>query len=237
MEKKKGYIIPASELSRKTNLQSPQNTPSPLLENTAKDEVEQIETELLKIEEKEKSLPQVVESSPDTSNTVVQESDPKSYQTRNTKDPVSNFSLSSIALKKAASKVVQKKIPEEAKPKDPFELEELKVLWTEYIDQLKKERKLNIASILSMNNLEVENSNQILFTVANEMNKAEVNQEMEHLLPFLRKRLNNYEIQIKLIVSEITKEETVSSPTEKYQYLLKLNPALEDLKNKFDLDF
>ena len=88
-----------------------------------------------------------------------------------------------------------------------------------------------------MNNLEVENSNQILFTVTNEMNKAEVNQEMEHLLPFLRKRLNNYEFQIKLIVLEITKEETVSSPTEKYQYLLNLNPALEDLKNKFDLDF
>lgn len=179
----------------------------------------------------------MVESSLETSNTVVQESDPKPYQIPNTKAPVSNFSLYSVALKKAASKVVQKKIPEEAKPKDPFELEDLKTLWTEYIDQLKKERKLNIASILSMNNLEVENSNQILFTVANEMNKAEVNQEMEHLLPFLRKRLNNYEIQIKLIVSEITKEETVSSPTEKYQYLLKLNPALEDLKNKFDLDF
>lgn len=182
-------------------------------------------------------MPQVVESSPETSNIVVQESDPKPYQTPNTIAPVSNFSLSSVALKKAASKVVQKKIPEEAKPKDPFELEDLKTLWTEYIDQLKKEKKLNIASILSMNNLEVENSNQILFTVTNEMNKAEVNQEMEHLLPFLRKRLNNYEIQIKLIVLEITKEETVSSPTEKYQYLLKLNPALEDLKNKFDLDF
>ena len=179
----------------------------------------------------------MVESSLETSNTVVQESDPKPYQTPTNKATVSNFSLSSVALKKAASKVVQKKIPEEAKPKDPFELEDLKALWTEYIDQLKKERKLNIASILSMNNLEVENSNQILFTVANEMNKAEVNQEMEHLLPCLRKRLNNYEIQIKLIVSEITKEETVSSPTEKYQYLLKLNPALEDLKNKFDLDF
>ncbi|MDC0917073.1 hypothetical protein OAQ42_04155, partial [Flavobacteriaceae bacterium] len=91
-----------------------QNTASPLLETTAKDEVEQIEAELPKIEEKEKKMPQVVESSPETSNTVVQESDPKPYQTPNTKAPVSNFSLSSVALKKAASKVVQKKIPEEA---------------------------------------------------------------------------------------------------------------------------
>jgi DNA polymerase-3 subunit gamma/tau len=182
-------------------------------------------------------LPQVAESSPDTSNTVVQESDPKPYQTTNTKAPVSNFSLSSIALKKAASKVVQRTIPEQEQPKDPFELEDLKALWKEYIDQLKKERKLNIASILSMNNIELENTDQILFTVANEMNKVEVNREMEQLLPFIRKRLNNFAIQIKLSVSENVKEETVYSPTEKYQYLLKLNPALEDLKNKFDLDF
>ncbi|MDA9851838.1 hypothetical protein N9C60_03935 [Flavobacteriaceae bacterium] len=88
-----------------------------------------------------------------------------------------------------------------------------------------------------MNNIELEDTDQIVFTVANEMNKAEVNQEMEFLLPFLRKRLNNFEIKLKLIVTETVKEETVFSPTEKYQYLVKLNPTLEELRNKFDLDF
>lgn len=189
-----------------------------------------------KIEEKENTSTKALESS-DVSTTLVQEDEPKPYPREKTKVPVSNFSLSSIALKKAASKVVQRTIPEQEQPKDPFELEDLKALWNEYIDQLKKERKLNIASILSMNNIELENTDQILFTVANEMNKVEVNREMEQLLPFIRKRLNNFAIQIKLSVSENVKEETVYSPTEKYQYLLKLNPALEDLKNKFDLDF
>ncbi|MDA8644681.1 hypothetical protein N9L50_05265 [Flavobacteriaceae bacterium] len=88
-----------------------------------------------------------------------------------------------------------------------------------------------------MNNIELEDTDQIVFTVANEMNKVEVNQEMEFLLPFLRKRLNNFEIKLKLIVTETVKEETVFSPTEKYQYLVKLNPTLEELRNKFDLDF
>lgn len=189
-----------------------------------------------KIEEKENTSTKALESS-DVSTTLVQEDEPKPYPREKAKVPVSNFSLSSIALKKAASKVVQRTIPEQEQPKDPFELEDLKALWNEYIDQLKKERKLNIASILSMNNIELENTDQILFTVANEMNKVEVNREMEQLLPFIRKRLNNFAIQIKLSVSENVKEETVYSPTEKYQYLLKLNPALEDLKNKFDLDF
>ena len=88
-----------------------------------------------------------------------------------------------------------------------------------------------------MNNIELEDTDQIVFTVANEMNKVEVNQEMEFILPFLRKRLNNFEIKLKLIVTETVKEETVFSPTEKYQYLVKLNPTLEELRNKFDLDF
>lgn len=88
-----------------------------------------------------------------------------------------------------------------------------------------------------MNNIELEDTDQIVFTVANEMNKVEVNQEMEFLLPFLRKRLNNFDIKLKLIVTETVKEETVFSPTEKYQYLVKLNPTLEELRNKFDLDF
>jgi len=88
-----------------------------------------------------------------------------------------------------------------------------------------------------MNNIELEDTDQIVFTVANEMNKVEVNQEMEFLLPFLRKRLNNFEIKLKLIVTETVKEETVFSPTEKYQYLVKLNPTLEELRNKFNLDF
>ena len=187
-------------------------------------------------EEKENTSTKALESS-DVLNTIVKEDVPKPYSREKAKAPVSNFSLSSVALKKAASKVVHKEIPEQEQPKDPFELEDLKALWKEYIDQLKKERKLNIASILSMNNIELENTDQILFTVANEMNKVEVNREMDQLLPFIRKRLNNFAIQIKLRVSENVKEETVYSPTEKYQYLLKLNPALEELKNKFDLDF
>ncbi len=151
--------------------------------------------------------------------------------------PVSSFSLSSIALKKAANKVTHEKVLEKEKPKDAFTLGNLKILWQDYIDTLKKKGKLNIASILSMNNIELEDTDQIVFTVANEMNKVEVNQEMEFLLPFLRKRLNNFEIKLKLIVTETVKEETVFSPTEKYQYLVKLNPTLEELRNKFDLDF
>ena len=60
---------------------------------------------------------------------------------------------------------------------------------------------------------------------------------MDNLLPFLRKRLNNYGIKVEILISKTTKEELVYSANEKYKYLKKLNPTLDELRDKFDLDF
>ena len=60
---------------------------------------------------------------------------------------------------------------------------------------------------------------------------------MEHLLPYLRAQLNHYNIQMVLEVTESIQEESVYTTQEKYQYLLKINPALDNLRKKFDLDF
>ena len=78
---------------------------------------------------------------------------------------------------------------------------------------------------------------ELIFSVANKMNQVEMISEMERLLPFLRNALNNQSITIKLEVTEKIREESVLSPNEKYQYLLKINPALEKLRTTFDLDF
>ena len=42
---------------------------------------------------------------------------------------------------------------------------------------------------------------------------------------------------VELIVLKINKEESIYSPTEKYKYLKKINPLLDELKTKFDLNF
>ena len=49
----------------------------------------------------------------------------------------------------------------------------LKILKTlrEYIEQLKKRGKQNIVSILNMNPVKLDDNNDVIFTVANEMNR------------------------------------------------------------------
>ena len=150
---------------------------------------------------------------------------------------VSGFSLSSIALKKAAQKKSQTIAIETNLPEDPFKLEQVESLWKQYIENIRKEWKSNIAAIMSMNKVSLNENFELRFVVANEMNQVEMSREMERLLPFLRNGLNNQSLSIKLEISETTKEDAVYSPIEKYQLLLKINPNLDSLRSTFDLDF
>ena len=102
---------------------------------------------------------------------------------------------------------------------------------------LKKKGKKNIASIFGVSSINLKGTNEISLTVPSEMNKVEMITEMDNLLPFLRKRLNNYGIKVEILISEATKEELVYSVNEKYKYLKKLNPSLEELRDRFNLDF
>lgn len=150
--------------------------------------------------------------------------------------PVSSFSLSSIALKNAISKTIEpnkKKI----ELKENFNIEAVNNYLNQYVENLKTEGKKNIASILSMNPISLSENYKIHFKVANEMNRVEVNIEKERLLPFLKKHLKNDKIKIEVEISENPKQEQIYTPTEKYQYLLQLNPQLEELRKKFNLDF
>ena len=90
---------------------------------------------------------------------------------------------------------------------------------------------------MQMNIPELKKPSSILFSVANDMNKVEMSREMELLLPFLRNQLKHHSFNILLDVKKTIREDAVYSPNEKYQHLLKINPALESLRQKFDLDF
>jgi DNA polymerase-3 subunit gamma/tau len=106
------------------------------------------------------------------------------------KREVSGFSLSSIALKKAAKKINQPVVNEENPAEDSFEKEALLKTWGKYTEDLKKVGKQNIASIMEMRHPDLINQSTIEFRVANEMNKVEMIREIENLLPFLRKHLS-----------------------------------------------
>ena len=150
---------------------------------------------------------------------------------------VSSYSLSSVELKRTVTHPNKKKQNKKALSEARFEFKDIEKTLREYIEQLKKEGRQNIISILNMNPVKLDDNNNVIFTVANEMNRVEINIEKEKLLPFLHKKLNNFKINIKVNVDEVEKDEIIFSPKEKYQHLLKINPSLEILRKKFDLEY
>ena len=240
-EKKKGYIIPA-QLANKIDSSGikleVKEEPIPKKYSTKEEKVDLkealgVQTEPKPYSDSEETLPLVKEETP-------QKSSPKKVPTLsqdNLKREVSGFSLSSIALKKAAKKVSSPEVEEENLPEDSFKKETLLKLWNEYTENLKKEGKQNVASIMQMHKPDLIEQSTVQFAVANDMNKVEMTREMEQLLPFLREKLNHYGIKINLNITENIKEESVFSSQEKYQHLVKINPALETLRKNFDLEF
>lgn len=56
-----------------------------------------------------------------------------------------------------------------------------------------------------------------------------------HILPFLRKQLNNTRIQMRVRIIEGNEKHLAYTSAEKYQHLLEINPLLAKLKDEFNL--
>lgn len=149
---------------------------------------------------------------------------------------ISRYSLSSIKVQRSSKEIKKIKNDGYDLAEEKFKLEDLKLVIQEYIEQLKKEGKRNLISILNMNPVKLYN-NDVVFTVANELNRVEINLEKEKLLSFICNKLNNFKIAVKVNISEIEKEKIIFTQKEKYQHLLKINPSIETLRKKFDLEY
>ena len=188
-----------------------------------------IETEKNKSSDTNFKKKEVIETKKKTSNTNRLDKNEKHGK-------ISRYSLSSIKVQRSLKEIKKIKNDGHDLAEEKFKLEDLKVVIQEYIEQLKKEGKRNLISILNMNPVKLDNNN-VVFTVANELNRVEINLEKEKLLSFICNKLNNFKIAVKVNISEIEKEKIIFTQKEKYQHLLKINPSIETLRKKFDLEY
>ncbi len=115
-----------------------------------------------------------------------------------------------------------------------FSAEELKAKWEEYVSRLNEFP--NLQSTLSRIP-HIEENYQLVVDIENSVQEDLINSIKPELVSWLRKELKNSQIQLDTRITEIEKERIIYSPTEKYMELLKKNPKLELLKQRFRLDF
>ena len=117
---------------------------------------------------------------------------------------------------------------------EPFTHELLAEKWKEF-----KEKMADRPSLCSaLSNLpEITNGNKLLLKIGNSVQEEDIRLIKPELISWLRKVLRNAGIELTTSIGKIESDRMIFSDSEKLQMMMKKNPDLNDLKQKFNLDF
>ena len=148
----------------------------------------------------------------------------------------SSLSLKSVHLKKEKNKELTIDENYDNHPKDIFNQKELEKAWKSYHTKLIKSGQKSIAATLNADLPVLKDDFKISLTLPNTLMQDQIEKEKPKLIKHLRTTLNNYGIQLSIIVNETVAKKFAYTPQEKYAKLLEKNPAMAKLKEAFKLD-
>lgn len=121
-------------------------------------------------------------------------------------------------------------------PKSSFSQLELEAAWDKYANELKEKGKTNLSTSLLSKRPVLKDEMIIEFPINNKAIEESINEEKMPFLGFLRKELNNYSIQLNLVLSAIDDKTNLYTATDRYKRLVEKNPAINKFRQRFDLD-
>ena len=150
---------------------------------------------------------------------------------------VSGLSISSLKAKKAHE--LNKKdirIDESKLPKESFTEEAMQQHWADFVKKIDAVGRKILASNLNTDIPKLKGESTLWIELPNGTMKKEIEREQYDLIEYLRKKLNNHFIDLKITVNEETAKKFAFTPEEKYEKLREKNPAIDILRKEFDLD-
>ncbi len=230
-KKSKQFIIPASYFLSAT-IEEKLDVPEKIIENSVPQVpstiyIEEEKSEYKKTEEIiiEKQEPEVPE--------------PAKIELKNVVRRKSALSISSIQRNKIEEENLRNKQKLtkniEELPKESFSEEKFLEIWSSYVESLHNNGEKIFASLLNADTPKL-NKNLIVISYPNQMMKKELNKVKSRALKHLRKELNNYDIDFKVIVNEENEKNFAYTPQEKYDFLKSKNKSIITLRKTFNLE-
>ncbi|MEL6917023.1 MAG: DNA polymerase III subunit gamma/tau, partial [Bacteroidota bacterium] len=150
---------------------------------------------------------------------------------------VSALSLSSLkAKKKHELSKKEASIDETQLPKEKFTEEEMQQHWADFVKKIDGNGQKILASNLHTDVPKLLNEHTIWIELPNSTMKKEIEREQYDLMVYLKEKLNNHSVSLKITVNEETAKKFAFTPEEKYEKLRKKNPSIDILRSEFDLD-
>lgn len=149
---------------------------------------------------------------------------------------VSAFSISSLKIKR--EKIQEKELidKDEDQRNNSFEDFELKIKWKDFANDLSRQNKENLASILQINEPNLGNDFKITYDVPSNSSKNELREIKGDLLIYLKNIFKNDLIEIEFLVNKSNSKEYFLTAEERFKKLSDLNPNLIKLKKDLKLD-
>ncbi len=123
----------------------------------------------------------------------------------------------------------------EAEKRTSFSQEQLDAVWSEIVNAIPRDQVTYHLALSGSKPLLTENF-VIEQRVDNKMQEEALMEHRPEIYQTLRQRLNNNVLQIQVVVSPQAEKAKVYTPVEKYNRMAEINPALNDLKTRFDLE-
>ena len=117
-----------------------------------------------------------------------------------------------------------------------FTQQALETSWDKYANDLKAKGRANLASALLSKRPVLTDGSVIEFTVNNKALEETINEDKMNFLGFLRKDLNNFNVQLNLIMTIAEDKANLYTATDRYKHLADKNPTINKLRQAFDLD-
>lgn len=150
---------------------------------------------------------------------------------------VSALSISSLKAKKEHE--LNKKdvvLAEDQLPNAFFTEEQMQQHWADFVQKIDDGGRKILASNLNSDIPKLNGQHTISIQLPNDTMKKEIEREQYELMEYLKSKLNNHFIALRIVVNEEALKKFAFTPEEKYEKLREKNPALDLLRKEFDLD-
>ena len=128
-------------------------------------------------------------------------------------------------------------VQEEKRNEQAFTQEDLNEKWEQYANEKENVSKHNLLSVIRDKKAILKENFNLCITLDNKVQEEVINDEKTKLLGYLKSQLENDNINLTVEVTPLKEEEMKAYTAEdKFKKMVKKNPDLLNLKDKFDLE-
>ena len=190
-----------------------------------------VEEPEIKLKDPSEKKEETVASTPQPATNTVQKK-----PTIKTSSPSISIHLGNNKVKEAEEISSRETIAKVNQPTETFTQQALEACWNKYGNELKAKGKTSYGVSMLSKIPVLKDDAMIEFSINSKTQEETINEDKMNLLGFLRKELNNYSIQLNLVMTAAEEKTNLYTSTDKYKRLLEKNPDLSKFRQAFDLD-